>query len=120
MIYLDKTSNITIHDQIVSKISKLIVSGALQPDEKLPSVRKFASQLVVSTQTINKAYLELERQGYIYTQKNVGYFVKCINDVTKNEEIQKTFAKLENDIAYLTKLGIKIPEIINYIKKVEV
>ncbi len=119
MIYLDKNSNVTIHEQIVSKISKLILSGALQKDEKLLSVRKLASELIVSTQTINKAYLELESLGYIYSIKNKGYFVKSINEKTKNTETEKAFKTLDNAVQDILKIGVPLSDILRHIEKTE-
>ena len=47
----------------------LILHGVLHPDEKMPSVRNLAVELSINPNTIQRAYSELERQGYIYTVK---------------------------------------------------
>ncbi|MFB5674150.1 GntR family transcriptional regulator [Paenibacillus terreus] len=75
MFELDVRSRKPIYEQLQDKIREMIVFGALQADEQLPSVRTLSSQLTVNPNTIQKAYRELERQGYIYSVQGKGSFV---------------------------------------------
>ena len=52
----------------------LVVSGALKKDDKLPSVRELAASLAINPNTIQRAYRELENEGYIYTLPGKGTF----------------------------------------------
>jgi GntR family transcriptional regulator len=54
----------------------LILKGAMKPDEPMPSVRKLAMELSTNPNTVQKAYTELEREGYIYSVKGRGNFVR--------------------------------------------
>lgn len=75
MIFIDYKDTSPIYEQIVEKFKTLILKGALLPDEKMPSVRNLAVELSINPNTIQRAYGELERQGYIYTVKGKGNFV---------------------------------------------
>jgi len=75
MIIIDYRDTRPIYEQIVERYKMLILKGAMQADEQLPSVRNLAMELSINPNTIQKAYAELERQGFIYTVKGRGNFV---------------------------------------------
>lgn len=75
MILIDYRDTRPIYEQVVDRFKKLILHGVLCPDDKLPSVRNLAVDLSINPNTIQRAYAELERQGYIYTVKGKGNFV---------------------------------------------
>lgn len=92
MIRIDYTDAAPIYEQIVSRYKNLIVKGALVPNEKLPSVRTLAMELSINPNTIQKAYGELERQGFCYTVKGKGIFVaenKKLKDIKRREILEK-------------------------------
>ncbi len=76
MILLDYKDTRPLYEQIVDKFQTLILKGVLEPDAQLPSVRSLAVELSVNPNTIQRAYAELERQGFIYTVKGRGGFVR--------------------------------------------
>ncbi|MBR0596802.1 GntR family transcriptional regulator [Sinanaerobacter chloroacetimidivorans] len=75
MFQLDLKSRKSIYEQIVDKIKELIIAGILRPEDKIPSVRELSKTLTVNPNTIQKAYRELEYQGYLYTVSGLGTFV---------------------------------------------
>lgn len=75
MILIDYKSRKPIYEQIIDSIKSLIVSGVLERDDQLPSVRQVAQELAINPNTIQKAYGELEREGVIYSLKGRGSFV---------------------------------------------
>ncbi|MDQ0495650.1 GntR family transcriptional regulator [Paenibacillus brasilensis] len=75
MFELDIRSRKPIYEQLMDRVKEMIVYGSLQPDEQLPSVRALSAQLTVNPNTIQKAYRELEREGYIYSVQGKGSFV---------------------------------------------
>lgn len=88
MIILDYKDTRPIYEQIVEKFKLLILKGVIQKDEQMPSVRSLAVELSINPNTIQKAYAELERQGYIYTVKGRGNFIsdnKNLLDERKEE-----------------------------------
>ena len=64
-----------IYAQLMERIQRMIVSGALGPGARLPSVRVFAQEAGVNPNTMQKALTELERSGLIYSQRTAGHFV---------------------------------------------
>lgn len=92
MIWIDYTDATPIYEQIVTKYKNLIVRGVLAPNEKMPSVRSLAMELSINPNTIQKAYAELERQGFVYTVKGRGNFVadnSGLKEMKEKEIIQK-------------------------------
>ena len=92
MIILDYKDTRPIYEQVVEKFKLLILKGVLQKDEQMPSVRSLAVELSINPNTIQKAYAELERQGYLYVVKGRGNFVadsSGLLDERKEEMKQK-------------------------------
>ena len=79
MIVLDYQDRRPLYEQIVEKFRHLILNGALKPGEKMPSVRQLAMDLSINPNTIQRAYAELERNGFIYSVKGRGSFVGSIS-----------------------------------------
>ena len=75
MIILDYRDRRPIYEQIVERFEELMATGALEGGSQLPSVRSLAMELSINPNTIQRAYVELERQGYIYSVKGKGSFV---------------------------------------------
>lgn len=75
MIILDYRDARPLYEQIVDKFQTLILKGVLEPNAKMPSVRSLAVELSINPNTIQRAYSELERTGFIYTVKGRGNFV---------------------------------------------
>lgn len=75
MILLDYRDKRPIYEQIVDKLERLISGGGLEANCKMPSVRSLALELSVNPNTIQRAYAQLEQDGYIYTVSGRGSFV---------------------------------------------
>ena len=75
MIVLDYRDRRPLYEQVTEKLEELMFSGVLPPDSRLPSVRSMATELSINPNTIQRAYTELERQGYIYSIQGKGSFV---------------------------------------------
>ena len=79
------------------------MNEVLQPDEQLPSVRTLATELTINPNTIQKAYRELEIQGFIYSIKGKGSFVKPNNQIKDVEKIAAVKKDLEKTITVYIK-----------------
>ena len=98
-IPLDRKSREPIYLQIKDKISRLIKSGALQPEERLPSIRSLAENLQVNKLTILEAYSILQADGIIFSRQGSGYFVNKSNmNLTNSTNMKSTFAPAQNVI----------------------
>ena len=94
MIILDYRDTRPLYEQIVDKFQTLILKGVLEPNSRMPSVRSLAVELSINPNTIQRAYSELERMGFLYTVKGRGIFVAYDESLRKvrREEI---LAKLD-------------------------
>ncbi|ELK47492.1 GntR family transcriptional regulator [Halobacillus sp. BAB-2008] len=119
MFELDVRSRKPIYEQLVEKLKQLIIRGVLKGDEKLPSVRELAQQLTINPNTIQKAYRELESQGYIYSLKGKGSFVHPERNVNNDEELRKMKEALKKLFAEALYLGMTPKEIASLLREVE-
>ena len=95
MIILDYRDTRPLYEQIVDKFQKLILSGALEPNSRMPSVRSLAVELSINPNTIQRAYTELERTGFLYSVKGKGNFV-AYSDSLKEMKRAELFRKLQD------------------------
>ncbi|KOP82920.1 GntR family transcriptional regulator [Cytobacillus solani] len=118
MFELDIRSRKPIYEQLVERLKELIITEVLKTDEQLPSVRTLAQQLTINPNTIQKAYRELEIQGYIYSIKGKGSFVSPANDSQNTEKLLKVKNDLMKLLSEAMYLGITADELIEVIKEV--
>ena len=89
-ILINNRSGLPIYDQIFTQIRDQILSGQLQEDEALPSIRNLAKDLRISVITTKRAYEELENAGFIYTLPGKGSFVAPKNtDLLREEHLRQ-------------------------------
>lgn len=105
MIGIDLQNRKPIYEQIVERFQTLIVSGALEPDSQMPSVRSLAMELSINPNTIQKAYSVLEQEGYIYPVKGRGNFVSG-NEGLKGKKQESVFRSLKELVEKGNELGI--------------
>lgn len=94
-----------------------IMNGTLKPGDKLPSVRELASTLEVNPNTIQRAFVELEREGFMRTERAVGRFVadnQALIDECRDKQIKKIITLF---IEQMQQLGISKEEILQYLKE---
>ena len=93
MILIDYKDRRPIYEQVVEKLSELMLRGILEQNSQLPSVRSLATELSINPNTIQRAYAELERQGYIYSVKGRGSFV-AENHQIREQKKKEIFVRL--------------------------
>ena len=86
MITLNYRDARPIYEQVRDGLRRLIVSGAIADGEKLPSVRALASQLAINPNTIQRAYRELESEGYILSVAGKGSFVTQVDRLAEQQK----------------------------------
>ncbi len=104
MLQLDFGDRRPLYEQIKDKIKKLIITGVLRDDEKIPSVRELASSLAINPNTIQKAYKDLENEGYIYSLKAKGSFVCKRHDTASERDkssLIDTFCSVVRELKFL-------------------
>ena len=118
MISLDYKDGRTLHEQIEARLKELIVSKILSPDEQLPSVRELSVSLTVNPNTVQRAYKQLEADGFIYSIKGKGNFVAPISKADNKEHIEELYATLTATMKELMYLGEEKTSIENVLKNV--
>lgn len=104
MIQLNYRDSKPIYEQIKEGFRKLIISNSLSANEKLPSVRELASSLAINPNTIQRAYRDLESEGYIYTVAGKGTFVAERQEVydTRQHELLEEFDEIVEELYFLS------------------
>ncbi len=74
-IIISNTSGIPIYEQIKEQIKSAILSGEVEENELLPSLRQLAKDLKISVLTTTRAYTELEQEGYVTNVQGKGCYV---------------------------------------------
>lgn len=119
MIQLNYKEARPLYEQIKESIRKMVISNAFLADEKLPSVREMASQLAVNPNAIERAYQELEQDGYVYRRKNEGTFVakeNRVNEMRRRELMQK-FDLVVRELSELSVSSNELAERVEVITK---
>ncbi|WP_291258340.1 GntR family transcriptional regulator [Flavonifractor sp.] len=110
MIRLNYRDARPIYEQVKDGLRHLVVTGALQAGDKLPSVRALASSLAINPNTIQRAYESLEREGYLYTVAGKGSFAAPQADVNADRRA-RLLEQFDASAAELLFLGLTAGEL---------
>lgn len=116
-ILLDNQRGDPIYRQIAEQIKAQILSGALQPDTALPSIRNLAKDLRISVITTKRAYDELEQEGFVYTIAGKGCFVAPLNlELVKEENLKKIESHLQEAARLATACQLSGEELLTMLR----
>lgn len=115
MIHVDFRDARPIYEQVKDGFRRLILSGALPPDYKMPSVRELASSLTINPNTIQRAYRELESEGYIVSVPGKGSFV-CEPERAADAHRAELSGQVKKLIRELRALGLSENELLELLK----
>ncbi|WP_333860500.1 GntR family transcriptional regulator [Clostridium sp.] len=109
--------NTPIYIQIMNIIKRRIINGELKPGDKIPSVRELSASLKVNPNTIQRTYLELERENIAYKQRGMGTFLR--EDESMIEKLRDEMARdiIYNFIKGMKELGFSSNEIIEIVEE---
>lgn len=112
-LQIDSESKVPIYVQIEEQIRALIAAGQLRPGEQLPTIRELAADLRVNYNTVARAYLELDHDGVISTQRGRGTFIAGVPDEEQMERKRhrKLHAVVQSAIDEARMLGYAPEEI---------
>lgn len=115
-IIISSNTSKPIYEQITSQIKALIMSGELQTGDPIPSMRSLAKSLHISVITVQKAYEDLQRDGFIETTVGRGSFVAAQNkDFYQEEQQRKVEELLENAAEIGRSSGLPLSKLIELI-----
>lgn len=103
MIHLDYRDTRPIYEQVRDGLRKLMVNGMLRPGDKLPSVRALAVELAINPNTIQRAYAQLEAEGYILSVSGKGTFVAELQNQNRlrRAELEEKVRPLRDELRSL-------------------
>lgn len=110
MIELNYRDGRPIYEQVKDGLRRLIITGAISPGDKLPSVRQLAGSLAINPNTIQRAYETLEQEGYAYSVPGKGSFAALPIDVTAKRR-EELLEKLDAIVQELMYLGMTLADI---------
>lgn len=105
-----------IYEQVRDSLRRLILSGAMKSGERLPSVRDLSSTLTVNPNTVQRAYRELESEGYIYSVPGKGSFVADDKEIDQGR-VDQLFKKMDEAAKELFYLGYSWEELARHIQQ---
>lgn len=106
-----------IYTQLIAQIKIGIVAGAFPPGERLPSVRDLATEAGVNPNTMQRAMMELERDGLVYSQRTAGRFVT--EDRAMIEAAKRSLAErhIKIFLEAMIRLGYQREEMLNLLRQ---
>lgn len=116
MIIIDYSDKRPIYEQVSEKFKDLIYKGVLKADEQMPSVRSMAMELSINPNTIQRAYTELERDGFIYAVKGRGNYVSDISELMP-ARVTDFYAEMDVLLERLPDLEISKADLIGHIEE---
>ena len=119
-ILINNRSGLPIYDQIFTQIRDQILSGQLQEDEALPSIRNLAKDLRISVITTKRSYEELAAAGLIYTLPGKGSFVAARNmELLREEHLKQIEEHLSAALALARREGLDREELQQMLEALE-
>ena len=118
MITINTRDPRPIYVQIKEGLCRLILNGVLAEGERLPSVRELAGQLAINPNTIQRAYRELESEGFVYSMTGKGSFVAPLHEVDHGRKESK-IAEFRSAARELLQLGTTKAELIAMLETLE-
>ena len=119
MIKLDYKDGRSLHEQIEEGIKSLIINKIMAENEQLPSVRELSISLTVNPNTVQRAYKQLETDGFIYSVKGKGNFVAPAKGQKDQQRIEEIYESLKTEIKELLYLGETEEDIFGFINKIK-
>ena len=117
MISIDKQSRTPVYEQLVDAFEKEIILGIRQPDSIIPSVRALSVELGINPNTVQKAYLELERRNITYSVPGVGRFVSAEGAAILKKDLSEAEALLQKGVEYMRRAEVPLSEVIRRVQE---
>ncbi len=116
-IFISNSSGKAIYEQITSQIKAKVMSGELKHGDGLPGIRSLAKSLHISVITVQHAYEELQRDGFIETVAGKGTFIALKNkDFLREEQLRRAEDRLSEVVDIAKTNGISLETLINSLK----
>jgi GntR family transcriptional regulator len=109
---IDTASRTPIYRQLAQQMREAVARGRLKPEQRLPSVRELSRTLVINPNTVARVYMELEREGMLYTRQGLGVFVSRPKaELTKKVRRQRLAELIDRFLTEAVHLGFSADEV---------
>ncbi len=108
--------NTPIYLQIVERLKADIVAGKLKGGDKLPSVREIAESFRVNPNTVQRVYMELEREGIAYPQRGIGTFITEGDEIVEKLKLTQARKFIQRYVDEMRELGVDENEMVQSLK----
>ena len=105
-----------IYRQIILQFNRAIVRGDIEPGDRIPSIRDLSALMRVNTNTIQRVYQELERDGIISSKRGTGYFLTEDMNMTQKIRHELSLESLRRFVDEMRALGLEADEILDELK----
>ncbi len=117
MLQIDYRNGEALYIQIKRNLKKLILTGSLKENDVIPSVRKLAGEFAINVNTVQRAYRELEQEGYIYSVPGKGNFVAKVSEGIYEKNLDEIRNELNTILEKAKILDIPKEKIDNIVKE---
>ena len=111
-------NNKPVYIQLVEQLKVKIISGEIELDSKLDSVRSLAADAMVNPNTMQKALAELEREGFVYSKRTSGRFVTDNTELIENERKNLVKDNVKKTLDTLINLGYTNKGILSLVEEI--
>ncbi len=116
-IIISQKTNQPIYEQITSQVKEMVMDGRLKHGDPIPSMRSLAKSLCISVITVQRAYDDLQKAGFIETTVGKGSFISTNGKLFYQEELQKRAEKHLTEAAKIARSsGIPLEKLIELLK----
>ena len=105
-----------IYRQIILQFNRAFVRGDIKPGDRIPSIRELSVLLKVNTNTIQRVYQEMEREGLIISKRGTGYFLTEDKGMLETTRKYLAYDSLRRFLDEMRALGLSDKEIIDELK----
>jgi GntR family transcriptional regulator len=115
---IEAKSAVPVYEQVKQAVKMAIISGYLEENDQLMSIRDLGARLKIHPNTISKVYYQLEMEGFVFSRQGTGYFVK-VDPERFQKEKHELFKKVTQEyISKAVRLGYSPEEMLEELKKI--
>ncbi len=118
MFQIDPLSRVPVYEQLVEQVENYVLTGILEPNSQLPSVRSLSVSLSVNPNTIQKSIIELDRRGLVYSVPGKGCYISDNAREILSLSKQNRLSELDEIATELKLAGVSKSVLIDHIEQV--
>ena len=118
MFTIDVMSRMPVYEQLIKQVEDQVLKGIMKEGDKMPSVRSLSMELSTNPNTIQKAYMELDRRGILVSVPGKGSFISVEALKIVGNQSKEKLSDLKEIVRKLAYAGVSKSEITDMIEEV--